>query len=99
MTSALWRGLYLVYLLLAPGFIREASILFEPGKLLSFATLELIGNGLVIALWSMGISLLLQKTKLPPVSRRAGGQGLFKRFLSILPITSVCLAVLLQWIF
>jgi hypothetical protein len=99
MTSAIWRGLYLVYLLLAPGLIRAASILFEPGKLLSFVTLELIGNGLVIALWSMGKSLLLQKTKLPLVSRLAGGQGLFKRFLSIMPITSVCLAVLLQWIF
>jgi hypothetical protein len=98
-TSAMWRGLYFIYLLLAPGWIREASILYQPGKLLSFATLELLGNGLIIALWSIGISLLMQRIKSPLFNRLAGGQGLFKRILSILPMASVCLAVLLQWVF
>jgi hypothetical protein len=98
-TSALWRGLYLTYLLLAPGWIREVSILFKPGMLLSFATLELIGNGLVIALWSAGASLLVPRIKSPLILHTACGQGLFKRFLSILPMASVCLAVLLQWVF
>lgn len=99
LTSALWRMLYLVYLLLAPGWIREASILFMPGNLLNFATLELIGNGLAIALWSMGINLLIQKSRSPLIARLAGGRGIYKCFLSILPMASVCLAVLLQWIF
>jgi hypothetical protein len=98
-TSALWRGLYLIYLLLAPGWVREASILYQPVKLMSFVTLELVGNGLVIALWSMGVNLIIQRIKSPLLNRLSGGQGLFKCFLSILPMASVCLAVLLQWIF
>ena len=98
-TSALWRGLYLVYLLLAPGWIREASILFMPGMLFSFATLELMGNGLVIALWTISVGMIMKKIKAPLKSRFSAGPGLFKRYMSILPIASFCLAVLLQWIF
>ncbi len=99
LTSAAWRGLYLIYLLLAPNWIREVSVLYQPDKLLSFATLELIGNGLVIALWSMGLSLLMKRFKTPFAKRLANGQGFFNRSLSVLSLASVCLAVVLQWVF
>ncbi len=98
LTSAVWRGLYLIYLLVAPGWIREISVLYQPDKLLSFATLEIMGNGLMIALGSLGISLLARYFRIPlqPWTNR---QGLFRRSYGVLSFMSVSLAVILQWVF
>ena len=97
-TSAVWRGLYLLYLLLAPGWIREVSVLQQPGKLAHFATLEVLGNGLVIALGAMGARLLVKSKKTPLARRLKNGQGLFNRFVNALSLAAVCLAVALQWL-
>ncbi len=99
LTSAAWRGLYLLYLLLAPDWIREISVLYQPEMLMNFATLELLGTGLIIALWSIGASLLMKYHKKPFSKRFANGQGFLNRSSGDLAIASVCLAVLLQWIF
>ena len=100
LTSAAWRGMYLAYLLLAPTWIREVSVLYQPEKLMSFVTLELLGNGLAISLCSWITGLILKGIK-APLSKHpwAKGRESFRRSLGALSLLSFGLAVILQWVF
>ncbi len=99
-TSAAWRGLYLAYLLLAPSFIREASVLYTPDALLRFATLELLGNALVISLGMLLLGMLAKSIKpLGPRVQNASRPGSSKRAYGTLSLAVAALAVALQWVF
>lgn len=99
-TSAAWRGLYLAYLLLAPSFIKEASVLYNPGGLLRFATLELLGNAFVISLGALLLRLLAKSTvRLGPRVQSASRRGFSKYAYGTLSLAVTALAVALQWVF
>jgi hypothetical protein len=99
LTSAGWRGLYLIYLTLAPAWIKDVSVLYQPDKLQTFVTLEPLGNGLMIALFSLGLHMLTETFMASHTKRVLTGiRGLLRHLFGTASLVVASLAILLQWI-
>ena len=61
-TSLCWRGLYLLYLLVAPAWIRDVSVLGAPKLLLNFLLVETAGNAVLIAAGAF-VYYMVQRTQ------------------------------------
>ena len=61
-TSLCWRGLYLLYLLVAPAWIRDVSVLGAPRLLLNFLLVETAGNAVLIAAGAF-VYYMVQRTQ------------------------------------
>jgi hypothetical protein len=94
--GALWRMLYLTYLSLAPGWIRDASILTDAAKLQQFAGLELLGGTAVILLGSLAVSLLM---RLWARRKRAAGASILSgKAFGPVSLAVAGLSIFLNWV-
>ncbi len=92
-TSLCWRGFYLLYLLAAPAWIREASVLADTSELWKFLLLETTVNTVLISVGSLAahVTRRMQKEKNKPDFR------LSEQVFGGISVAVVCLACFLQW--